>query len=394
MKTAILHVGLHKTGTTSIQKAFTGYDDGSTAYADLGDPNHSDLFRTLFSTDHWARHWFRQGLSQEDLENLTNTLRLKLNKQLARRHSRLIFSGEDISTLSTEELRRVKKLFEQHQRQISVYIFVREPLGMTASLLQEMVKWGDSLQNESTDGDTINYRAADRVENILTVFGSDKTHFLYHEDALDSRYPRGAVDYFAETLGIRCEHLKPGKLSNQSIEETTYKLLNSFFQSGIVHNKGRMLNRVRWSFIRMLNEAVKSETNKKLDINAFRCKVNWDDYRRLNTNLPRPYAIESNPNLKSQAFSEYCNDIDHTEVCSRLSTYLQLKGVPVPSDCSTHELVSLLFYKAIQDYKPKPATARGIFSTEKRRQIKALLKDMWQLPHHIRLPPSHRKDHR
>ncbi|MEM0978577.1 MAG: hypothetical protein AAGJ34_13665 [Pseudomonadota bacterium] len=49
MKSVILHIGLHKTGTTAIQHAFSGYDDGTTVYGRFGDPNHGSAIITALT---------------------------------------------------------------------------------------------------------------------------------------------------------------------------------------------------------------------------------------------------------------------------------------------------------------------------------------------------------
>jgi hypothetical protein len=359
MKTAILHAGLHKTGTTSIQESLNGYDDGDIAYAKLGKKNHSNFLQTLFLKNNHFNHWTNLGLSAAEHKELVSVYWNTLNKQLLKRHSRIIFSGEELSALDTEALARLKRHFNAHQRDVAVFVFVREPLGMTASLMQEMVKWGSLLQNESTDGDAINYLLSERVGNLLKVFGNDATHILHYEDALSNKYPRGVVDYFAEALGIRPEDLPSIKSTNQSISETTYKLLNNFYQSGIVHNKGATLNSARWTFIAMLEEAVNDgETRKRLCPMDFKSKVNWDDYRRLNSFLARPYDITIHQNSKSAPFSQYCNDINHAEICERLTNYFQRKSIPVPPNCNTHELVTLLFYQALQYHSRQSFLAR------------------------------------
>lgn len=249
MKQAILHVGLHKTGTTSIQNSFKDYDDGDTAYAKLGPPNHTTPFIALFQNNNVVDHWTNRGFSEKKVEDLINQHWLTLTKQLSRKHSRIIFSGEGISDLNTEQLFKLKNTFNEHQRDVVVFAMVREPLGMTASLFQQMVKGGKCLQSERTDKDVINYSLSKKVNNILTVFGKENTRILRFEDALSSEFPRGAVDYFAKQLGIKTERIPTLKSQNQSIGETTYKFLNRFFQSGVVHDKGEMLCSVRLSLL-------------------------------------------------------------------------------------------------------------------------------------------------
>jgi hypothetical protein len=350
VKQAILHVGLHKTGTTSIQNSFKDYDDGDTAYAKLGPPNHSTAFKALFQNDDVVDHWINQGFSERKREDLINQHWLTLTRQLSRKHSRIIFSGEGISGLNTEQLFKLKNTFNEHQRDVIVFAMVREPLGMTASLFQEMVKEGNCMQSERTDKDVINYSLSKKLNNILTVFGKDNTRILRFEDALSSEFPRGAVDYFAKQLGIKPERIPTLKSQNQSIGETTYKLLNRFFQSGVVHNKGEMLCSVRLKFVDMLNEIVSGDGKDKIDTKAFYPKVDWDDYRELNSLLACPYEIQDSRNHAIEPFSKYCNDINHEAACDSLMSYFRQRDISVPPDCSSHELVTLLFYQAIVDH--------------------------------------------
>ncbi len=44
----ILHLGSHKTGSTSIQSALKRFDNGKIAYANLGNANHSAPLFTAF----------------------------------------------------------------------------------------------------------------------------------------------------------------------------------------------------------------------------------------------------------------------------------------------------------------------------------------------------------
>lgn len=355
MKTAILHVGLHKTGTTSIQQSLRGYDDGDTRYAALGDPNHSHFFRTLFSDDHHAGWWTTdRGLSATEHRDLIVEYQSLLSRELAREHSRLVFSGEAISALDREALQRLKRYFSNHHRQITAIVFVREPLSMTASLMQERVKWGDHLQNENTDGQPLEVRVSDRVGNVVAVFGEESTRILRYEDASAGHYPRGVIDYFAESVGLRPCDIPTPQSRNQSIGETTYKLLNTFFQSDIVHRKGAMLGTARWRFITMLDEAMNTAGQGKLDLSAFRSKVNWEDYIKLNAYLTHPYPIDEHSTGEAGLFSRYCNDIDHVAVRRNLASYLREKAFPAPADCSSHELLCMLFYKALRDDATEP----------------------------------------
>jgi hypothetical protein len=98
----IIHIGLHKTGSSSIQNSLRAYDDGKAFYARLGNPNHSVAFRTLFASDYLDYHvWKRKGYSKEEIEERKTAYNKAMIQQLSRNdRSRIIFSGEGISNLN------------------------------------------------------------------------------------------------------------------------------------------------------------------------------------------------------------------------------------------------------------------------------------------------------
>jgi hypothetical protein len=70
---------------------------------------------------------------------------------------------------------------------------------------------------------------------------------------MTSRYPLGMVDHSILRIGVNSGQLRVASACNQSICETTYMLLSQSFQSGVVNDKGAMLNSARWRFIEVLN---------------------------------------------------------------------------------------------------------------------------------------------
>lgn len=66
-----LHIGMHKTGSSSIQLALAGFDDGNTTCPDLGYENHSIPFYTAYSENHQKYHiWKRAGLDTAAIEEI------------------------------------------------------------------------------------------------------------------------------------------------------------------------------------------------------------------------------------------------------------------------------------------------------------------------------------
>jgi hypothetical protein len=81
MTGVILHIGMQRTGSSSIQKTLAGFYDGRTRYARLGFlPNHSLAMMHIFSTDETLPHAtnVRRGHSTEEVAAYTARLRATL----------------------------------------------------------------------------------------------------------------------------------------------------------------------------------------------------------------------------------------------------------------------------------------------------------------------------
>jgi len=67
MKEFILHIGIHETGTTSIQSALMNYNDGETIYASALNENNSIPLGLLFYPERVLRIYKRMGKSFLDI---------------------------------------------------------------------------------------------------------------------------------------------------------------------------------------------------------------------------------------------------------------------------------------------------------------------------------------
>lgn len=169
MKEIILHVGMHKTGSSSIQNALNGYDDGVTRYADLGDVNHSIPFYTAFSGDHHNYHiWKSAGLSANSIEHKKIVCLSLIEKSLEESPGRrVVFSGEDISLISESGVENIGKILKKHTDKVSVVGYFRDPHSFFESGWQECIKNGDN--SFSLQGPI--YRS--RFEKFINIFGSE-----------------------------------------------------------------------------------------------------------------------------------------------------------------------------------------------------------------------------
>ncbi|MGR3794763.1 hypothetical protein [Vannielia sp. SX4] len=144
MKEVLLHIGTHKTGSTTIQRALHGYNDGVTRCAGFQHQNHSIPLYTIFSERRAAYHiWRNQGFTSSRVEALRKKYLAELDRDLADpSHDRLVISGEDISVLATAEKQALLARISDAGLTVKVVVFTRSPLAYVASDTQERVKNG------------------------------------------------------------------------------------------------------------------------------------------------------------------------------------------------------------------------------------------------------------
>jgi hypothetical protein len=193
-RTVYLHIGTHKTGTSSIQTAFNGFSNPHIRYASLGAPNHSLALHTLFA-QHPERHHLhvnnQRGAAEVDV--FRKTVARNLERELAV-DADLILSGEDLCELKRDEVRKLAAYFASRSARVRVIAYYRDPLGFSASSLQQRVKAGLEefrlIQPE--------YRR--RIEHYIGVFGRENCDLR----RFDRRaFPESSVvKDFARHLGI------------------------------------------------------------------------------------------------------------------------------------------------------------------------------------------------
>jgi len=144
MSKVILHIGMMKTGSTSIQKSLEDYEDELFYYPKFKNTNHTRIFYTLF------------GKNQDKLQKLyknkfligkKNKLFEKLKRQMKReldmaRGRNIIFSGEGISKIfSDEEILIIKKFFySKGFKHFKVIGYIRSPYAFMSSIYQQSLK--------------------------------------------------------------------------------------------------------------------------------------------------------------------------------------------------------------------------------------------------------------
>ena len=170
MKKLFVHIGMHKTGSTSIQQSFASLDDGVVRYMRLGNSNHSAIHSTIFLSAPEKYHGHkRNGRTAEDVRKIQDVFIQKVENEIANAETRsLITSGEDISIMDEDALIRMRDFFGRHFDDIKIIGYVRPPGSLMASALQQRLAGGQSVRIDSLYP---HYRA--RFEKFDRVFGKE-----------------------------------------------------------------------------------------------------------------------------------------------------------------------------------------------------------------------------
>ncbi|WP_154666773.1 hypothetical protein [Litoreibacter arenae] len=239
---------MHKTGSTAIQSAFNGYDDGLLKYADFGYENHSIPIYTAYSAHYKTYHiWQNANLSPQQIENKRQLYRNRITQEISQSGEYdLLISGEDISLLSDSELCELQKAFEKFEKQVVVIVYVRSPISFIRSNYQEVIKNGLNPNIPPPP----NYRF--RIEKFVKAFG--------HSSVIVRPFSRGelrehnVVEDFSQLIGVAAPRHSNDANTSLSTEATRilYQLNEMILTFGddpdYLHARNQIRAHVRCAF--------------------------------------------------------------------------------------------------------------------------------------------------
>lgn len=185
-KRIFLHIGLHKTGSSAIQKSLHEsralLKTHGILYPDLG-VNHSHRIVSAFCNNPESYHLnIRRGISGPYLDEFNLNTRQRLQVALnAPEFDSIVLSGEGMGWLPTEGVQALRKACEGRDRQFRLIAYLRDAPSMIASVIQERVKHGGELPADVTDDAWLGYRRW--LDSYIEVFGKDSFVFKKYEPA-------------------------------------------------------------------------------------------------------------------------------------------------------------------------------------------------------------------
>lgn len=268
MKQVLLHIGMHKTGSSSIQQSLAGFDDGRTLYSKIG-VNHSAPMVTIFKRDYLNYHiWQQRGLGPKEVEARRTKFIEILDAELSRSdRERLIISGEGMSILQDDEKRSLIDYIKGKGCEIKVIAYARDPLSFAASVTLEKIRGGRT--------DKIGVIRPDykkRIGPFVDLVGRENV--VVREFNRERLIDRDVVRDFAQTIDIDLP-ADAIVVANESLPEPAAKLLLNLNRSQAVIQGNRKLIEARDIVRKELRDVYSNEG--KLDEACFARSISCPD---------------------------------------------------------------------------------------------------------------------
>ena len=173
-----IHIGLHKTGTTSIQATF--YQNRRALmlrdinYLGIGE-NHSATLYPLYCDAPQDYHMNRRaGINTEvDAARKNAATARVLRRALRTNHaSRFVISAEGLSHLSPAGVERLRQALEPFAARMRVIAYVREPYSYVTSTFQTSMRNGKTYEALLAQPPRPHYRR--RLSRFIDAFGRDQ----------------------------------------------------------------------------------------------------------------------------------------------------------------------------------------------------------------------------
>lgn len=229
MSRCIIHVGMRKTGTKSIQQSLNGFSDATFVYANInGQPNHGAALYSLFANDPGRlAHHVKKRTSVNEISEYIRTVKAGLAKTIEQAKGKtIIFSGEVWSySFTTSELEALHSYFADRFEDVEVVAYIRQPAAYMVSNFQQRVK--HSAYRLDPSKDYFNYQ--EHFSRFDEVFGRENVR-LWKFDP--QTFPGGcAVRDFCNRLGIEFPAERIVRV-NESISREAVGLLFTYRKLG------------------------------------------------------------------------------------------------------------------------------------------------------------------
>lgn len=221
-----LHVGLHKTGTTAIQKQIF-YNRDYFRSLGLGylstEANNSMSVYSAFCDEPEKYHInVRRGINTKKQAFIHNSALLeRIEDEIRSAKTQLfVISGEDISHLSSGNIERLRDFLQPLVDKITVVAYVRAPRDMITSNCAQAIKGGFTFEGLRANLPKPLYKK--RLNKFDEVFGRDSVEIKIYQKNID------VVKGFLEAVGVgdASKGILTQDRENESLNQAGAKFLN------------------------------------------------------------------------------------------------------------------------------------------------------------------------
>jgi len=194
MREVILHIGMHKTGTTSIQASLNGIDRNGFRTMRFAEQNHSVPIYTIFSENRLNYHiWKNQGYNESEILEKKAAYEKILEEEIRDGSADcFILSGEDMSNLKKNEQINLCEFFKERNLKVRIIYVVREPFSFAASANQQVAKAGNRALVKINPG----YQR--RISGFIEGCGRENISIFKYEQLIQD----GLIKNFSEIIGV------------------------------------------------------------------------------------------------------------------------------------------------------------------------------------------------
>ncbi|MBK8815438.1 MAG: hypothetical protein IPN42_08010 [Methylococcaceae bacterium] len=259
----ILHIGMHKTGSSSIQSTLCKLPATAEfeylSFAPTG--NNSGFISSLFWEFPEQYHGnVKQGLTSEQVKEKNKKNKDKFELALKQTRSKtVIFSAEDISAFKEKELYALKSFLMPLCNSIKVIGYIRSPIGFIQSALQQMIKDGAGRNIKQLVSLYPKYRS--KFENFDKIFGNENVTLIKYDRS--TLLNNDVVLDFCQRIGLAITEDNIIR-DNESLSLEATALLYTYHTLGFGYGSFAEANQEN----KLLIQAITGIGNKKIQLSS------------------------------------------------------------------------------------------------------------------------------
>ena len=291
----IVHFGIFKTGSTSIQRTLFDHQNSleNCAYVHGGIPNSSLMVRYSAENSRQLKIFAGADSDQQGIEMRQIHWRKVFSKAMLsgrRQSDRLILSAEIVAGFSAVDLESLSEFVAPHAERIRFVGYMRDPVSLARSIFQETIKTKLPVAKgfDSSSGHRSNMFKI--VERLDASFGRENVA-VYPFDRAE--FPMGdVVQHFLEMVNIKGKGIQ-AKRVNENLSHLGVKALYCFRRLR-QPNESREQNSTRARFIAALSglQGQPFSFHPELEVKIAESNVHWDEWARARIGQTLPKSSE------------------------------------------------------------------------------------------------------